>query len=90
MIEVGQVEVCTSVELSVDERVEGTQSLILYISSDSPFVNFDPNNLLDINIQDDDCKSYVRFYFQLVSICHSVIHVYRLNDSVNAVVQPYS
>ena len=75
VIEVGEIKVCTSVELSVDEIVEGTESLILYISSASPFVNFNPNNLLDINIQDDDCKSYVRLYFQLVSICHLVIHV---------------
>ncbi len=64
VIEVDEMEVCTSVELRVDEIVEGTESFILYIFSASPFVNFDPNNLLDINIQDDDCKSYVRLYFQ--------------------------
>ncbi len=68
VIEVGEIKVCTSVELSVDEIVEGTESLILYISSASPFVNFDPNNLLDINIQDDDCKSSVRLYFQLLHV----------------------
>ncbi len=64
VIEVDEMKVCTSVQLSVDEIVEGTQSFSINISSASPFVNFDPNNLLDINIQDDDCKSYVRLYFQ--------------------------
>ncbi len=72
VIEVDEMEVCTSVELIVDEIVEGTQSFSINISSASPFVNY-PNNLLDINIQDDDCKSYNYMYFQLVSICHLVI-----------------
>ncbi len=58
VIEVDEMEVCTSVELIVDEIVEGTQSFSINISSASPFVNY-PNNLLDINIQDDDCKRYM-------------------------------
>ncbi len=62
VIEVGEMEVCTSVELIDDDRVEGTQSFSIFIVDASPFVNFDSNILLDISIEDNDCKSYVRLY----------------------------
>ncbi len=60
VIEVGAMEVCTSVTLIDDDIVEGTQSFSIFIVNASLFVNFDSNILLDISIEDNDCKSYVR------------------------------
>ncbi len=56
VLEVDATEVCTSVSLVDDEIVEGTQTYSIFINGASPFVIFDSENVLVVEIGDNDCK----------------------------------
>ncbi len=62
VIRVGEMEVCTSVQLIDNEILAETQSFSIFIVNASPFVNFDSNVLLDISIEDDEGESYMFKY----------------------------
>ncbi len=67
VIRVGEMEVCTSVQLIDNEILAETQSFSIIIVNASPFVNFNSNVLLDISIEDDDGESYN--YVQIHIVC---------------------
>ncbi|XP_064387784.1 uncharacterized protein LOC135335951 [Halichondria panicea] len=82
VIRVGEMEVCTSVQLIDNEILAETQSFSIFIVNASPFVNFDSNVLLDISIEDDEepptqvaftSTESIAVEGNVVTICLSVI-----------------